>query len=42
VIGEWGKKKEVTNSDKTKKQKNVHIARQSLRMELLAQLSECH
>ena len=42
VIGEWGKKKEVINSDKIKKQKNVHIARQSLRMELLAQLSECH
>ena len=41
MIGEWGKKMK-TKSNKPKKQKNVHIARQSLRMELLAQLSECH
>lgn len=41
MIGEWGKKVE-TNSDKHRKQKNVHIARQTLRMQLLEQLSDCH
>ncbi len=39
MIGEWGKKKETTNNKKTK-QKNVHIPRQSLRMQLLAQLKD--
>jgi 2-polyprenyl-6-methoxyphenol hydroxylase-like FAD-dependent oxidoreductase len=37
VIGEWGKK----NDSNTTKQKNVHISRQSLRMQLLAQINEC-
>jgi hypothetical protein len=41
VIGEWGKKKqEKSENDAPTKQKNVHIARQSLRMSLLAQLNE--
>ncbi|WP_271404926.1 FAD-dependent monooxygenase [Tenacibaculum soleae] len=39
IIGEWGMRKWI-NSDakKTSKRTNVHIARQSLRFELLAQL----
>lgn len=41
VIGEWGKKNtEKSNTVKPTKQKNVHIARQSLRSELLAQLND--
>lgn len=43
IIGEWGKKKEEkSESDTTTKQKNVHIARQALRMDLLVQLKDCH
>lgn len=39
VIGEWGVRKWVKDFDeKTSKRSNVHIARQSLRMELVAQL----
>jgi len=42
VIGEWGKKKQIQSEhDTATKQKNIHIARQSLRMDLLAQLHEC-
>ncbi len=41
MIGEWGKKKETISNGKPK-QKNVHIPRQSLRMQLLEQLSDCH
>ena len=41
MIGEWGKKKVTTKGDTPKKQKNVHIARQSLRMDLLEQLNGC-
>ena len=41
MIGEWGKKKETISNGKVK-QKNVHIPRQSLRMQLLEQLSDCH
>lgn len=39
VIGEWGVRKWIKNFDETtSKRSNVHIARQSLRLELLAQL----
>lgn len=39
IIGEWGMRKWLqTNSRTTKKRANVHIARQSLRLELLEQL----
>jgi hypothetical protein len=38
VIGEWGKKKETTLDDNTQ-QKNIHISRQSLRMQLLEKLT---
>lgn len=40
IIGEWGKKKESTKNN-THKQKNVHIPRQSLRMQLLEKLTNC-
>ncbi|MBP7822885.1 FAD-dependent monooxygenase [Candidatus Gracilibacteria bacterium] len=40
IIGEWGKKKESTKNN-THKQKNVHIPRQSLRMQLLEKLTSC-
>nr|WP_211224088.1 FAD-dependent monooxygenase [Flavobacterium tegetincola] len=39
IIGEWGVRKWVKNFDETtSKRSNVHIARQALRLELLAQL----
>lgn len=39
VIGEWGVRKWIKNFDETtSKRSNVHIARQSLRLELVAQL----
>lgn len=39
VIGEWGMRKWIsTNTNKSPKRTNVHIARQSLRMALLEQL----
>ncbi|WP_375241672.1 FAD-dependent oxidoreductase [Lacinutrix sp.] len=39
VIGEWGKRKWVpTETEKTNKKTNIHIARQSLRLALLEQL----
>lgn len=39
VVGEWGVRKWIQGDDKTKtKRSNIHIARQSLRMELLNQL----
>ena len=40
VIGEWGKKKETIKNDKPR-QKNVHIPRQSLRMQLLEEITSC-
>lgn len=41
MIGEWGKKKKIRRENDTPtKQKNTHIARQSLRMELLSQLPD--
>jgi 2-polyprenyl-6-methoxyphenol hydroxylase-like FAD-dependent oxidoreductase len=40
IIGEWGKKKESAKNN-TDKQKNVHIPRQSLRMQLLEKLTSC-
>lgn len=40
MIGEWGKKKETTHKDQPK-QKNIHIPRQSLRMQLLENLAGC-
>jgi 2-polyprenyl-6-methoxyphenol hydroxylase-like FAD-dependent oxidoreductase len=41
IIGEWGKKKEGQMDNKTQKQKNGHISRQSLRMQLLEKLAGC-
>lgn len=42
MIGEWGKKKHILSEhDIFTKQKNIHIARQSLRMDLLTQLRGC-
>jgi 2-polyprenyl-6-methoxyphenol hydroxylase-like FAD-dependent oxidoreductase len=39
VIGEWGKRKWITEKQKTPlKKTNIHIARQDLRLELLKQL----
>ncbi|RZJ75215.1 MAG: FAD-dependent monooxygenase [Flavobacterium sp.] len=39
VLGEWGMRKWLQNDENTsKKRSNIHIARQSLRMELLNQL----
>ncbi|RED19721.1 2-polyprenyl-6-methoxyphenol hydroxylase-like FAD-dependent oxidoreductase [Flavobacterium cutihirudinis] len=39
VIGEWGNRKWIqSESKKTQKRSNIHIARQSLRLELLEQL----
>ena len=38
VIGEWGIRKWLPSQNKTSKQSNIHIARQSLRMALLEQL----
>ncbi|WP_372754003.1 FAD-dependent oxidoreductase [Mariniflexile sp.] len=39
VIGEWGMRKWIPETDKTtRKRSNIHIARQSLRLELLEQL----
>lgn len=41
VIGEWGMRKWIdSNVKKTSKRTNIHIARQSLRFELLAQLGD--
>ena len=41
VVGEWGVRKWIQGDDKTKtKRSNIHIARQSLRMELLNQLGD--
>ena len=41
VVGEWGVRKWIQENEKTKtKRSNIHIARQSLRMELLNQLSD--
>lgn len=41
MIGEWGSKKEIPPNTASK-QKNIHIPRQSLRMQLLAQLRDCN
>lgn len=39
IIGEWGMRKWVTtDTEKTSKRTNIHIARQALRLELLEQL----
>ena len=38
VIGEWGMRKWIANSEKPLKRSNIHIARQSLRNALLQQL----
>lgn len=41
VVGEWGVRKWIQENENTKtKRSNIHIARQSLRMELLNQLSD--
>ncbi|MRX68059.1 2-polyprenyl-6-methoxyphenol hydroxylase [Flavobacterium resistens] len=41
VIGEWGNRKWIqSDSKKSQKRSNIHIARQSLRLELLEQLGE--
>ena len=41
VVGEWGVRKWIQGDDNTKtKRSNIHIARQSLRMELLNQLGD--
>ncbi|WP_426483777.1 FAD-dependent oxidoreductase [Flavobacterium sp. 2] len=41
VIGEWGNRKWIqSDSKKSQKRSNIHIARQSLRLELLDQLGE--
>lgn len=41
IIGEWGARKWLSNVGETKdKRKNIHIARQSLRHELLEQLDD--
>lgn len=41
ILGEWGKRKWLANNDKTAtRRSNMHIARQSLRLELLKQLGE--
>lgn len=43
VIGEWGKRKWITEDKKSNSKKsNIHIARQSLRLELLQQLGGPH
>lgn len=41
MIGEWGSQKEIPPNTASK-QKNIHIPRQSLRMQLLAQLHDCN
>lgn len=40
VIGEWGMRKYLNSRSKPPKRTNIHIARQSLRLDLLAQLGE--
>lgn len=41
ILGEWGKRKWLANNDKTAtRRSNMHIARQSLRLELLKQLGK--
>ena len=41
ITGEWGMRKWMpSNTEKSQKQTNIHIARQSLRLELLKQLGE--
>ena len=41
ILGEWGKRKWLANNEKTAtRRSNMHIARQSLRLELLQQLDE--